>query len=66
MISPYLVLLTINMLKNERFEEIPILWCQSLYLDFAKPSNNHRSLMREIPVNTQLFYVDQIIFLLND
>jgi hypothetical protein len=62
MISPYLILLTINILKSERFEEIPILWCQSLYSDFAKPLNNHRSLMREIPVDTQPFYVDQIIF----
>jgi hypothetical protein len=61
MISPYLILSTIDMLKSERFEEISILWCQSLYSYFAKPSNNHRGLMRKIPVDTQPFYVDPVI-----
>jgi hypothetical protein len=46
MISPYLILSTIDMLEGEGFEEISILWCQSLYSYLAKLSNNHRSLMR--------------------
>jgi hypothetical protein len=66
MISPYLILLMIDMLKSERFEEISILWCQSLYSYFAKLLNNCHGLMREIPIDTQPFYVNPVTFLLND